>query len=156
MARFKPERLSTKEKYGLLKEFWTTLALLEDVEQIQNFLKDLLSETEAVMLARRLKIAKLIYQGKSYEAIEKLMHASPTTIASVHSWLDGGFGGYLQGIQKLREELGRQAVLQEKKEQSLDPLSLEGLKKRYPLHFLLFNTADEMKYRAPKRLRKKH
>ncbi|MDO8523800.1 MAG: Trp family transcriptional regulator [bacterium] len=154
MSRFKPERLLNKDKYKLLHEFWTTLALLETVEEIQNFLKDLLSETEAVMLARRLKIAQLIYQGKSYESIQKTMQTSPGTIASVHSWLDGGFGGYLKGIQKLRQELGRQAALQEKKEKSKDPLSLEGLKRKYPLHFMLFNAADEMKYRAPRKLRK--
>lgn len=154
MARFKPERLSKKEKYELLNNFWTALALLEDVEEIRNFLKDLLSETEAVMLARRLKIAQLIYQGEGYDAIEKSMHASPTTIASVHAWLDGGFGGYLKGIQKLKEEMERQTVLDEKKEQARDPFSLEGLKKRYPLHFMLFNAADEIKFRPPRRLRR--
>ncbi len=154
MSRFKPERLLGKEKYKLLHEFWTTISLLETVEEIQNFLKDLLSETEAVMLARRLKIAQMIYQGKSYENIQRILHAAPGTIASVHSWLDGGFGGYVKGIQKLKQELGRQAVLQEKKERARDPFSLERLKKKYPLHFLLFNAVDEIKYRAPKRLRK--
>ncbi len=85
-----------------------TLSLLKTVGEIRNFLKDLLSETEAVMLARRLKIAQLIYAGWSYERIEKVMHTSSTTIASVHSWLDGGFGGYLDGITKLKKELQKQ------------------------------------------------
>jgi len=143
-----------KDRTKLLHEFWTTIALLETVEEIRNFLKDLLSETEAVMLARRLKIAQLIYQGKSYDQIQKLMKASPGTIASVHSWLDGGFGGYLKGIQKLRQELGRQEALSEKKIRAQDPLSWEGIKKKYPMHFMLFNAVDEVKYRPPKKLEK--
>ena len=60
------------EREKLLGEFWTAVMLLETEGEIRNFFKDLLSETEAVMLARRLKIAKLIYQGKSYDIIEKM------------------------------------------------------------------------------------
>lgn len=154
MPRSRPQLTPIKERNQLLHEFWTTLALLESVDEIKNFLKDLLSETEALMLARRLKIARLIYSGWSYETIEKKMHTSATTIASVHSWLDGGFGGYIQGIAKLRKELQRQSTLAEKKEAARDPLSLEALKKKYPLHFMLFNISDDINYRPPRKLRK--
>lgn len=154
MPRAKPQLVPLKERTKLLNEFWTTIALLESVDEIRNFLKDLLSETEALMLARRLNIARLIYGGWSYDAIEKKLHTSSTTIASVHAWLDGGFGGYIQGIAKLRRELERQAVVEGKKEQARDPLSLEALKKKYPMHFMLFNIADDIRYRPPKKLRK--
>ncbi len=142
-----------KERQELLLEFWTTLALLESVEEIKNFLKDMLSETEAIMLARRLKIAKLIYAGWNYDKIEKALHTSASTIAAVHSWLDGGFGGYIQGLTKLRKELQRQEGLQEKRQEAREPFSLEYLKKKYPLHFLLFNAVDDIKYRPPRRLK---
>lgn len=114
MPRSKPQLMSVKERNKLLGELWTTISLFETVDEIKNFLKDLLSETEAVMLARRLKIAQLIYAGWSYEKIEKEMHTSPTTIASVHAWLDGGFGGYISGIVKLKREMRRWAEVQEK------------------------------------------
>ncbi|HBV01557.1 MAG TPA: hypothetical protein DEF00_04200 [Candidatus Taylorbacteria bacterium] len=154
MPRAKPQNTPFKERQEILKEFWTTIALLESVDEIKNFFKDLLSESETFMLARRLKIARLIYSGLGYDEIEKKLHTSPTTIASVHAWLDGGFGGYIDAITKLRKELGRQAALEEKLEKARDPLSFESLKRKYPLHFLLFNAADEIKYRPPKRLRK--
>lgn len=109
MPRSKPQRIPVREREKLLREFWTTISLLESVDETKNFLKDLLSETEAVMLARRLKIAQLIHAGWSYDRIEKALHTSPTTIASVHAWLDGGFGGYVLGIAKLKKELRRQA-----------------------------------------------
>ena len=104
MPRSKPQRLTFRERQKLLSEFWTAVFLLETVEETRSFFKDLLSETEEVMLARRLKIARLILEGKSYGAIEKTMHAGPGTIASVHAWLDGGFGGYVRAIQKLKRE----------------------------------------------------
>jgi uncharacterized protein YerC len=80
---------------------------METVEETRSFFKDLLSETEEVMLARRLKIARLLVEGKSYEVIEKALHAGPGTIASVHAWLDGGFGGYIKAIQKLEQNSKR-------------------------------------------------
>src|SRR3989338_5434662 len=154
MPRAKPQLTPLKERGKILREFWTTLALLENVDEIKNFLKDLLSETEAFMLARRLKIAQLIYAGWSYEKIEKKLHTSASTIAAVHSWLDGGFGGYIQGLAKLKKELYRQQTLQERRTQAHDPLSFEYLKKKYPLHFMLFNAVDDIKYRPPRRLQK--
>ncbi len=103
MPRSKPQHMSLKDREVLLGEFWVTIALFDDVQQIRSFFKDLLSETEALMLARRLKIATLLYKGKSYEDIEKLLRTGSATIASVHAWLDGGFGGYIQGIVKLEQ-----------------------------------------------------
>lgn len=108
MPRSKPQLMPLKERNKLLGELWTTISLFETVDEIKNFLKDLLSETEAVMFARRLKIAQLIHAGWSYERIEKTLHTAPATIASVHAWLDGGFGGYISGIMKLKQELRRQ------------------------------------------------
>lgn len=137
-----------------MRYFWTAIALLESVDEIKHFFKDLLSETEALMLARRLKIAMLISRGKSYEEISSLIHTSHATIASVHAWLDGGFGGYLEGIKKLEKELKRQETINLKREHARDPGSFEHLKAKYPLHFLLFNAADSMKYSPPRKLRK--
>lgn len=99
--------MSLSERNKLLGEFWTTVSLLETVDEVKSFFKDLLSETEAVMLARRLKIAQLISAGWNYEKIEKALHTSSNTIAAVHAWLDGGFGGYALGLARLKKELRR-------------------------------------------------
>ena len=154
MPRARIENISSGERHKILKEFWTTIALLESEEEIRNFFKDLLSESEAFMLARRLLIAKHLSAGNSYDEIQQELKTSPTTIASVHAWFDGGFGGYASGIIKLKKELERQSKLSEKDEKARDPFSLEHLKKKYPLHFLLFNVADSIKYKSPKKLRK--
>ena len=108
MSRKKPSKVPPRERQQLLREFWTTVSLLDSVDEIQCFFKDMFSETEAIMFARRLKIAKLLLRGKSYDVIQKDMKISSATIASVHAWLDGGFGGYIRGVQKLETELRKQ------------------------------------------------
>ena len=83
------------------------IALLETKDEVRSFFKDLLSATESVMLARRIQIAKLLLAGWGYDRIEKKMGTGPTTIASVHRWLQGGFGGYTKAIPKLKREIER-------------------------------------------------
>ena len=56
-----------------------------------------MSETEAVMLARRILIATRLLEGDRYDAICADLGASPATVASVHRWLQRG-----RGYQDLR------------------------------------------------------
>lgn len=139
----------------LLDELWTMIALLETREEVKNFFKDLLSETEALMLARRIQIAKLLLQGKSYETIRERLKASYVTIATAHRWLQGGFGGYEQLLPRLEKELQRRALITEKQIEGKTPYTFQWLKRKYPLHFLLFNLVDWASARPPKKLRKR-
>lgn len=156
MPRVQPRLLSGDERMKLLDEFWTMIALLESRDEVKNFFKDLLSETEAVMLARRIQIAKLLIQGMSYESIRMTLKTSYVTIASVHRWLQGGFGGYEKLLPRLQEELKRRSVVAEKKRESAIAYSGEWLKRRYPLHYLLVNLIDWSRTRPPKKLRRKN
>ncbi|MFN7088390.1 MAG: YerC/YecD family TrpR-related protein, partial [Candidatus Paceibacteria bacterium] len=107
MPRVQPKSLSQEERTNLLDEFWTMIALLESRDEVKNFFKDLLSETEAIMLARRIQIAKLLLEVISYDEIRQRLKTSETTIAQVHRWLQGGFSGYAKAIPKLAKEIER-------------------------------------------------
>lgn len=119
------------------------IALLEDKKAVKNFFKDLLSETEAVMFARRIRIAKLLLRGMSYQKIREALHASDITIAGVHRWLQSGFGGYESSLPLLAKEFEKRKRTTEKYQKEKAPYSFEWLKRRYPLHFLLFNLFDK-------------
>ncbi len=155
MPRTQPKNLDEKERKKLLDELWTTIALLETRQEVKNFFKDLLSETEAVMLARRLQIAKLLLQGWTYENISTKLKTSYVTIGSVQRWLQGGFGGYANLLPRLKKEIERQEKLYKKRQKSKTPCTFEWIKRKYPLHFLLFNLVDWAEFRPPKKLRKK-
>lgn len=146
--------ISPEEKAALLDEFWTMIALLESRDEVKNFFKDLLSETEALMLSRRIRVAKLLLEGYGYDVICQRLKTSPTTVASVHRWLQSGFGGYEKSLPKLRRELARRAKVRERKSEQSEPYSGEWLKRKYPLHYLLVNLVDWAALRPPKKLRK--
>ncbi len=154
MPRTQPKNLNGKERMKLLDELWTMIALLETRQEVKNFFKDLLSETEAIMLARRIHIAKLLLQGWTYEDISAELKTSYVTIGSVHRWLQGGFGGYTKLLPRLEKEIKRREKLREKKQEAHAPFTFEWIKRKYPLHFLLFNLVDWYKFKPPKKLRK--
>lgn len=80
--------------------FWGSIAALKSRDEVKAFFKDLLSESEAIMLARRIKIAQRLLQGVDYGEIQSELHVGRSTIASVHQWLTSGFQGYETAIKK--------------------------------------------------------
>ncbi|KKU48884.1 MAG: TrpR family protein YerC/YecD [Parcubacteria group bacterium GW2011_GWA2_46_9] len=141
MPRMQPQHLNDQERIHLLDLLWTSVSELSSRDEVRAFFKDLLSESEAIMLARRIKIAQLLLQGKSYEYICKTLHTSDSTIATVHNWLSGGFHGYESTIKKFEQVvIKRQQVIKSKK---AEPYTYEWLKRKYPLHFLLFRLFDD-------------
>jgi len=153
MGRKQPKDISREEQKHMLNMLWTMIALLETREDVENFFKDLLSPTESMMVARRIMIANRLLEGEGYDTICHDMGAGPGTVASVHRWLQQG-KGYKDLIPKLQKEQERQRKVSEKEKVSYERGSLEWMKRRYPLHFLLLNIVDESNLRAPKKLRK--
>jgi TrpR-related protein YerC/YecD len=151
MSRVSPKYLKSSERKEILNQLWLMIASLETREEVENFFRDLLSETEAVMLGRRIQIAKLLLKGLSYENIAERLRASDGTIASVHRWVQSGFGGYKAALPRLEKELLKKEKLEEKHLKQRQPYSFEWLKKRYPLHFLLFNLFEERESKSRKK-----
>lgn len=154
MSRKNIQRVNARERMQILDEFWTMIALLETKEEVKNFFKDLLSSSESLMLARRIQIAKLLLSEWGYDRIEQKLGTGPTTIASVHRWLQTGFGGYANAIPKLERELYRRERVAELRQKESVPYSSAWMKKRYPMHYLLFNIMqDDKSLTPPKKLR---
>ena len=140
MPRVSPRILNPDEKMKYLDLLWTSIAGLESREEVKNFFKDLLSESEAVMLARRILIAKMLLEGKTYTEITEELKVGVDTIGRVSQWLTSGFGGYEKAIESFNRALERRKEIADKK--FLRPYSFDWLKDRYPVHFLLFNLID--------------
>ena len=56
-------------------DFYTMVASLKDREEVKIFFKDLLSLSEIVMISRRIQIAQMLLEGKSYEEIRRELKA---------------------------------------------------------------------------------
>jgi TrpR-related protein YerC/YecD len=140
MSRVNPRFINQSEKMKYLDLLWTSIAGLQGRDEVKNFFKDLLSESEAIMLARRIQIAKMLLENKKYEEIVNQLHVGEDTVGKVQQWLTSGFGGYKKVIESFEGVLKKKVRAKEKG--SL-PYSFGWLKKKYPLHFLLFNLIDK-------------
>jgi len=125
-----------------LDTLYTAVSSLNSREEVKNFLRDLLTESERVMAGRRIIIAQRLLEEKSYLEIKRELGVGIDTITRVHRWLEDDIDGYEKVVKKLEKIFESR---QEKINKAyIDPFSFEGLKKRYPLHFFLFNLFDDL------------
>ena len=62
-------------------------------KDLSNFLDDLLTEEEILDLAQRIKIAKSILDGKTYDEIAEIVGTSTATVSKIGQVLKYGKGG---------------------------------------------------------------
>lgn len=125
--------LSEQERIKTLDALYTAAANIRGRAAMKLFLRDLLTESERIMLGRRILIARLLLQGETYESIGMRLGTSHPTIGRVHRWLRDQLPGYETAIQGFEDDLDKRDF-KRKYANSL----LFRLKRRYPLHFLLF------------------
>lgn len=93
MARLNTARLNPDERRTLQHELVRAIRVLKK-EEIWDFLNDLLTPSEILMLGRRIRIARGLLDGKRYEEIAKDENASYSTIQLVDRSLQRGLEGY--------------------------------------------------------------
>lgn len=129
----RPKDLSKEETIATLDALYTAASSVRGRDAVKLFLRDLLTPSERIMLGRRIIIARLLIAGESYEKIGERLRVSSTTIGRVHRWLKDQFPGLEKAIAGMEQEFKKRS------ERRLYATSaLYRLKKKYPLHFLLF------------------
>lgn len=138
--------LSEQERIKTLDMLYTAASSVKGRSAMKLFLRDLLTESERIMLGRRVWIARLLLQDTRPDDIATELKVSYTTIYKVERWLNDQLPGYEQALAELEKEMDRRAVRREIKD---DPFGYAALKKKYPLHFLLFpEPKAKKKYRS--------
>jgi uncharacterized protein YerC len=118
-------KLSKTEQNELFVRFARVLAAVRSSVEGANLIRDLLSEPEALMLARRLQIAELLNEGYTYAQIKKVMKVSQTTIAKVGTWLQVYGEGYRAVFNRTKTKTSP-SILQSPWKQ---------MKRKYPIYF---------------------
>jgi len=87
--------------------FLSTLSSLKR-DSATDFVDDLLSETEKVMLAKRLSIALMTIKGYGPTEISDTLKVSQSTVNNVKKWLNLKGGGYRTTLEKIirQEKIG--------------------------------------------------
>ncbi|MFA4818993.1 MAG: YerC/YecD family TrpR-related protein [Patescibacteria group bacterium] len=105
MAKFSPQaRLSKKEEQDLLLDFFRSLGTIHGFKDVAMIFQDLLSRSELTMLAKRLKIAKLLLQGKNYQDITRTLKVSSQTIARINIWLQEAGDGFRAVFERTKNK----------------------------------------------------
>jgi TrpR-related protein YerC/YecD len=105
MAKFpRISKLSKKEQMGLILEFCEAVVAIRNIEEAASFIKDLLGEQEIEMLAKRLKVAKLLLSGRTHEEIRDELKVSFGTISRVSLWVKTSGEGYRLIAKRTRKK----------------------------------------------------
>lgn len=97
-----PLRQSIKD--DIIDSLWWLIGHLNQKDDVNKFLSDFLTETEKLMLAKRLAIALMLEKGFSYDVIKDTLKVSTSTITVISNWLHKGGDGYRIAIRKLAEK----------------------------------------------------
>lgn len=130
----KPKDLTKEETIATLDSLYTAASSLQGRDAIKLFLRDLLTPSERIMLGRRIIIARMLIAGISYDQIGQRLKVGRATIGRVHHWLNDQFPGFENAIKEMEKEFDRRA----RKNAAREPFSFAWMKRKYPLHFLLF------------------
>ncbi len=134
-AKELPDRL----RMETLDVLYTAAGAVRGRAAMKLFLRDLLTESERIMLGRRILIARRLLAGDRHDDIETQLRVGRDTIQRVQRWLTDQLPGYEQAIQEMEKEFKlRQKRYEDKRLYATS--ALYRLKKKYPLHFLLFPT----------------
>lgn len=131
--KIKKTQLSDKQRIETLDSLYTAASSVKGRDAMKAFLKDLLTESERLMIGRRIVIARKILSGEKISHIATDMRVGHDTIYRVQQWLEDQLPGYENAIEKMEKEFDKR-----KRKQTPELGTMAYLKKKYPLHFLLF------------------
>jgi len=143
--------LSKEIQHELLGEFCDALCSVNTAHEAVDLLTDLLTPSETIMLAKRIRIAKLLIAGKSYETIGQSLQVSQSTIAKVASWLAESGEGFRLIVKRAPKEPAKNASLSSHYEKS----DWDKLKRRYPMMFWPQLLVEEIVKTANRRQKEK-
>lgn len=96
MPRLDPKRDAA------LDELFEAILTLENIEECRAFFGDLFTIQELISFTSRLQVAKLLYDGETYQAVRQQVAVSSSTITRINTELQFGSGGYQMVFERLR------------------------------------------------------
>jgi uncharacterized protein YerC len=112
-------------------------------DSFSDLLCDFLTPSERVMFGRRIRIAQWLLAGKSCRAVMHKFGAGQDTVYVVDKWLRQKCGQYDEVFPSLYKEM-----LEKVSGERGLPTSWKSVRRKYPMHFLLFNLfLDDMEAR---------
>lgn len=77
------------------------LVSINSISDMQNFLRDVLTEKEILEISSRLEAARMLTEGKKYTEIVARTKLSSRTVARISDWLQNGCNGYQAALKTI-------------------------------------------------------
>ena len=87
----------------ILDELFQAILSLENLEECRTFFNDLFTMQELTTFSQRLQVAKLLYEGNTYEMVRKQVPVSNATITRINTELQYGSGGYQTILKRMSQ-----------------------------------------------------
>ena len=93
--------MNSKLKNDALDRFFEAVLALESVDECYDFFDDLCTVQELKALSQRMRVAKMLHEGKQYSEIAEKTGSSTATISRVNRSLNFGCDGYRMILGRL-------------------------------------------------------
>ncbi len=140
--KVKQKELKQKVKAEYLDALYMAVGLAEKEKKVSSFLADILTESEKIMLGRRILIAKRLLERQPYEKIAREVGVGLDTVFRVNKWLGGRHKGYEKAVEKIKRVISSGP---KRKSGFLDYYPTSGmaeLKRRYRSYYWLSDLLD--------------
>ena len=125
MSRVNQNRLDPKARRALVGELIRAIESLRQ-KDVWPFLSELLTPGEVLMLGRRIRIARALLAGQSFEEIAQGQRVSFSTIQAVHGALERGLRGYRRVLPRADAVARRRTKRRHMSEEAATLLHLPG------------------------------
>lgn len=104
-------KLSREDREELFVDLARAVSTIKSPTEAATLLKDLLTEAEIAMVAKRLAIAELLVGGVGYQEISNHLKVGYTTIARVSEWLNRSGEGFRLVLERMKPARERDAMV---------------------------------------------
>ncbi len=132
-------KIKEKEKKATLEALHESANRIKGDDAVRIFISDILTESEQITVGRRLLIANLILTGQTYSEVHNQLGVSPNTFSRIRQWLTGRFPDYDKTLKETAPTPKKTKVIYTR----VAPFSFAHLKKKYPMHYLLFTLSEK-------------
>ncbi|MAG11792.1 MAG: hypothetical protein CMI52_03215 [Parcubacteria group bacterium] len=100
MAKFtKSQKLSEEKEKAILVILCHVITRLKKMDQVAEFLSNLLTPAETRMIAKRLAVANMLIENHKYKAIAKELNVGEATVARMSEWINNSEKGFLESYR---------------------------------------------------------
>ena len=104
MSQISQRKMDENIQAMMFQMFLGSFSKCKDQGEVANYLGDILTETEAIVLAKRLAIALMLTKGYNYNQICDLLKVTPPTISKVKTWLSMKGDGFRTVLSAVIED----------------------------------------------------